>query len=455
MMNIPKTIENQRNYFNQGPTKEISFRIKQLKTLEQAIIASEQKIISALNKDLNKTAYESYMTEIGLILSEIRFTIKHIRAWSRPRKVKTPRIYPLAASYQYPEPYGMVLIISPWNYPFQLAMAPIIGAMAAGNCTILKPSEYAPHTSGVISELLAEHFDDQYLTAICGDAETGKALLEHKFDYIFFTGSVPLGKIVMAAAAKHVSPVTLELGGKSPCIVDKTANIRLSAKRIISGKFINAGQTCIAPDYLMVHESIKAELVDHMQKTIKQFYGERPLESNDYPRIINHRHFERIAVYLQKGNIIMGGETDQKQLYISPTLLDKIGWDDPVMQDEIFGPILPIIEYQHLSEVIAAVNSRPKPLALYLFSADKNIQQRILKEISFGGGCINDTLLHFANPHLPFGGVGNSGIGSYHGKASFDTFSHHKSILKNRLSFDLPMRYPPYKNLKYLKKILR
>ena len=454
-MDIKTSIKNQRQYFNQGHTKEIPFRITRLKTLEQAIKKNEEKIISALKRDLNKTAYESYLTEIGLILSEIRFTIKNVQTWTQPQKVKTPFIYPFASSYNYPEPYGIVLVISPWNYPFQLAMAPLIGAMAAGNCAVLKPSESSPHTSGIISEILADNFENQYIAAITGDAEIGKALLEQKFDYIFFTGSVPLGKIVMAAASKHLTPVTLELGGKSPCIVDREASINLSAKRIVSGKFINAGQTCIAPDYLVVHKSVKAELVNCMQKYIKQFYGEQPRESKDYPRIINNLHFERVAAHLDKGDIIVGGETDQKQLYISPTLLDNIGWDDPVMQDEIFGPILPMLEYQDLSQVIAAINARPKPLALYFFSTNKQNQQRILKEISFGGGCINDTLLHFASPHLPFGGVGNSGMGRYHGKASFDTFSHRKSILKNRLSFDLPLRYPPYKNLKYLKKILR
>ena len=348
-MDIKTSIKNQRQYFNQGHTKEIPFRINRLKTLEQAIVKNEEKILSALKKDLNKAAYESYMTEVGLILGEIRFTIKNVRAWSQPKKVKTPLIYPFAKSYSYPEPYGIVLVISPWNYPFQLAMAPLIGAMAAGNCAVLKPSEYSPHTSGIISEILADNFENQYIAAFTGDVETGKALLEQRFGYIFFTGSVPVGKIVMAAASKHLTPVTLELGGKCPCIVDREANINLSARRIVSGKFINAGQTCIAPDYLMVHKSVKAELVNHMQKYIKQFYGERPRESEDYPRIINNRHFERVAAYLDRGDIIVGGETDQKQLYISPTLLDNIGWDDPVMQDEIFGPILPIFEYQDLS----------------------------------------------------------------------------------------------------------
>ena len=454
-MDIKTTIENQRQYFEQGHTKDIPFRINRLKTLEQAIKKNEKKIISALKKDLNKAAYESYMTEVGLILGDIRFMIKNIRRWSRPQKVKTPLIYPFASSYSYPEPYGIALVVSPWNYPFQLALAPLIGAIAAGNCAVLKPSEYAPHTAGIISEILADIFENRYVTAITGDVETGKALLEQKFDYIFFTGSVPVGKIVMAAASRHLTPVTLELGGKSPCIVDRETNINLAARRIVSGKFINAGQTCIAPDYLMVHKSVKAALVNGMRKYITQFYGEQPRESGDYSRIINNRHFERVAAYLDRGTIIVGGETDQKQLYISPTLLDNIGWEDPVMQEEIFGPILPILEYQDLSRVIAAVNARPKPLALYFFSTNKQNQQRILKEISFGGGCINDTLLHFANPHLSFGGVGNSGMGRYHGKASFDTFSHRKSILKNRLSFDLPLRYPPYKNLKYLKKILR
>jgi aldehyde dehydrogenase (NAD+) len=455
MINVKTILDGQNAYFKDGQTKAVAFRIEKLKTLKNAIVENERRIFDALKSDLNKSAYESYMTEIGIILNEIRYVINNIATWAKPEKVKTPFIHPFSTSFIYPEPYGITLIISPWNYPFQLALAPLIGSMAAGNCSVLKPSESSTHKTAIIAEIIAKNFEREYVAVVEGDLATSQALLAEKFDYIFFTGSVNVAKSVMAFAAKHLTPLTLELGGKSPCIVDREVNIDLAAKRIVSGKFINAGQTCIAPDYLIVHKAIKDELVGQIQKYIIQFYGPKPQYSSDYPRIINNRHFERLVEFLDIGNILFGGQTDQENLYISPTLLDNITWEDPVMQDEIFGPIMPVIDYESLSEVVSAINALPKPLALYLFSGNKKIQKTILKEISYGCGCINDTLLHFASPYLPFGGVGNSGMGSYHGKASFDTFSHRKSILKNDLPFDFPLRYPPYRKLNLLKKIMR
>ncbi len=452
---MKKLLDSQRAFFSSGQTKKVSFRVEKLKTLRKAIVENEERISDALKKDLNKSAYESYMTEIGLILNEIRHVIKNIKSWVKPVKVKTPLIHLLSTSYVYPEPYGITLIISPWNFPFQLALAPLIGSIAAGNCAVLKPSRYSPNTTAIIAEIIAKHFEKKYISVVKGDEETSKALLAERFDYIFFTGSVNVAKLLMEAAAKHLTPLTLELGGKSPCIVDREVNIDLAAKRIVSGKFINAGQTCIAPDYLMVHKAVKGELLDHIQKYIIQFYRPQPQSSPDYPRIINDRHFERLTRFLSNGDILFGGKTDRESLYISPTLLDNITWQDPVMQEEIFGPFLPVMDYENLSEVVSAVNAHPKPLALYFFSNNKKHQKQILEEISFGGGCINDTLLHFSNPYLPFGGVENSGMGSYHGKAGFDTFSHRKSILKNHRPFDLPLRYPPYGKLNLLKKFLR
>jgi aldehyde dehydrogenase (NAD+) len=455
MVNIKTILDNQRAYFNGGQTKEIAFRIEKLKTLKKAIVENEEGIFEALNSDLNKSFYESYMTEVGIIHNEIRHIIKNITAWAKPKKVKTPLIHLLSTSFIYPEPYGITLIISPWNYPFQLALAPLLGSMAAGNCTVLKPSEYAPSTASIVADIIAKNFKSEYIAVIEGDLETSKTLLAQRFDYIFFTGRLNVAKSVMAAAAKHLTPLTLELGGKSPCIVDREVNIDLATKRIVSGKFINAGQTCIAPDYLMLHKAVKNELMGQIQNYIKQFYGSKPQYRADYPKIINNRHFERLKGFLGNGDILCGGETDQENLTISPTLLENITWEDPIMQDEIFGPILPVIDYERLSDVVTAINARSKPLTFYFFSNNKNHQKTMLKGISFGGGCINDTLLHFANPYLPFGGVGNSGMGSYHGKASFDTFSHRKSILKNYLPFDFRLRYPPYGKLNGLKKILR
>lgn len=456
MTAIQNILASQRQFFNSGRTKNLEFRLENLSRLKKAIIQNEAAILEALKRDLCKSAYEGYLTEIGLALEEIRFVSRHLRSWTKPRKVRTPYVLWFGSSAIHPEPYGISLIISPWNYPLQLTILPLIGSMAAGNCTIVKPSEYAPHTSAMISEIIEHLFDNHYVAVIEGDAQTSKDLLNERFDYIFFTGSETVGKIVMSAAAENLTPVSLELGGKSPCIVDRDVNIDLAARRIASGKFINAGQSCIAPDYLLVHQSHKQKLLDQIKVYLRKFYGEDPRKSPDYVRIINKPQFDRLAALLDKGDIVVGGQTDPEDLYMAPTLLENVSWDDPVMQDEIFGPILPVLVFEDLTEVVSAINSGPRPLALYFFSNQPDRYQRIIKEVSFGGGCINDTLSHYINPHLPFGGTGSSGIGSYHGKASFDTFSHQKSILKKWFNFDVPLRFPPYKNkLSILKKIMR
>jgi aldehyde dehydrogenase (NAD+) len=453
---IKRLLADQRSFFDSGRTKDIAFRKEKLEALDTSLRENEESVLNALKQDLSKSFYEGYLTEFGIILDEIRFAKKHLSKWARPRRVRTHLFQLPASSYIYSEPYGLSLIISPWNYPFQLIMAPLIGSIAAGNCSVVKPSEYAPCTSRVIADIIGRCFDPAYVAVVEGDAPIGQALLAEPFDYIFFTGSQAIGRIVLAAAARHLTPVTLELGGKSPCIVDRGVDLDRTARRIVSGKFINAGQTCIAPDYLLVHRSQKAELLNRIQFRIRKFYGEDPQQSPDYPRIINDKHFSRLAGFLTNGSIISGGQTDRQDLYIAPTLLDEITWDDPIMQDEIFGPILPVMGYDDLSEAITRVRKLPRPLALYFFSNNRQDKDRILKEISFGGGCINDTLLQFASPYLPFGGIGSSGMGSYHGKASFNTFSHEKSILKKPLAMDIPLRYPPFENkLKILKKLMR
>ncbi len=454
-LEIKKLLANQRNFFDSGQTKDTAFRKNALQTLYTILRDNEKKLLAALGQDLSKSAYEGYMTELGLTLEEIRFAQKHLSKWAKPRRVRTYRLQLPASSYIYPEPYGISLIISPWNYPCLLTMAPLIGSIAAGNCSVIKPSEHTPRTAGVIGEIIGQGFDPGYIAVIEGDAQTSGQLLEEPFDYIFFTGSQTVGKIVMTAAARHLTPVTLELGGKSPCIVDRGVDPGRTAGRIVSGKLINAGQTCIAPDYLLVQRSAKAELVDRIQDQITRFYGEDPHQSPDYPRIVNERQFDRLEKLLVHGRIISGGQSDRRNLYIAPTLLDGIAWEDPIMQEEIFGPLLPVMDYDDLSEAIAYVRKLPRPLALYFFSNSRRNIDRVLKDISFGGGCINDTLLQFASPHLPFGGTGSSGMGSYHGKASFDTFSHQKSILRKPWLIETPLRYPPYKNkLRFLKKLM-
>ncbi len=439
---IQSLIQKQREFFATGQPKDLAFRREQLQRLKQVIIEDETAIINAVKADLRRPELEAYfeMSPLG----EINFALKHLKSWTKPQKVPGTAAQFPASSFIYPEPLGVVLIIGPWNYPFQLLISPLVGAIAAGNCAILKPSEIAVNTSKVIRDLITKTFDPAYIAVVEGGVETSQALLAEKFDHIFFTGGTKIGRIVMEAAAKHLTPVTLELGGKSPCIVDVEVQLEYTAKRIIWGKFINAGQTCIAPDYLLVDSKIKADLIPALQGCIKDFFGENPETSPDLARIISQSHFNRLTEFLKEGKILIGGETNPETRYIAPTLIDNVGWDSPIMQEEIFGPILPILEYQDLGEAIAKINSRPKPLALYLFSKDQEKQQRILNETSSGGLCFNETVMHVGSKYLPFGGVGESGIGSYHGKASFDCFSHYKSVLKQTFLFDIPLRYAPY-----------
>lgn len=456
MGNCQEIIQRQRDFFKTGATREPAWRQANLTRLKNAVRRHEAEINAALKADLNKSEHEAYATEIGFILAEISHAVKHLAAWAKPRPVKTPVTHFGAASLIYPEPYGVALIISPWNYPFNLALSPLIGAMAAGNCAIIKPSELSPHTSRIIAQLIGDNFPPDYLYVAEGGVDTSTALLAEKFDYIFFTGSGPVGRVVMAAAARYLTPLTLELGGKSPCIIHADANLPLAAKRTVWGKFTNAGQTCIAPDYLLVHQSVKPRFLQYLADSIRELYGEDARTNEDYPRIINERHFHRLTAYLESGEITLGGRTDKSRLLIEPTILDKVHWDDPVMQEEIFGPILPVLEYQEIDEVIELVTGRPRPLALYLFTESRPVEEQILKSIPFGGGCVNDTVMHIANPYLPFGGVGESGQGGYHGQASFEIFSHHKSVLKQTTRFDIPVRYPNTKNaLALIKRFFR
>ena len=456
MGDIKSILAHQRAFHAEGHTMDVRFRVKQLNLLHHAIDQFEDKILAALYQDLKKSRYEGYLTEIGIVRDEIRHVIRRLPKWVRPKRVRTPVYNWPAVSRIYPEPYGVALIIAPWNYPFQLTMAPLVAAMAAGNCAVLKPSEYAPATAEVIREIIESFYESNFISVVTGGVETSSALLAEPFDYILFTGSPRVGKIVMKAAADNLVPVTLELGGKSPCIVAPDARLKLTAKRIVSGKFINAGQTCIAPDYLLVHRSVEAELVGHIRTYLERFYGADPKNSPDYPKIINRAHFDRLTALLDGATHVTGGETDAESLYIAPTLLSGIDWNHPAMQDEIFGPILPVLPYDDLDAAIQTVNRQTKPLALYLFSRQDTVIEKVLREIPFGGGTINDTLLHIATPYLPFGGVGTSGMGSYHGKAGFDTFTHYKSVMKRPFKFDAPFRYPPYPDkLNLIKTVLK
>lgn len=451
---VPEIFQQQRQFFSSGKTKDIAFRLTQLKNLKQAVLDNKDEIIDALKADFNKPSFESYLTEIAVV-KEIDYAIKNLKKWSKPKKVATPLEQLPGSAFIYPEPLGLVLIIAPWNYPFNLTISPLVGAIAAGNCAIVKPSEISQHTSNIIAKIFAKTFDPAYISVVEGGAETSQKLLEQKFDYIFFTGGTAIGKIVMEAAAKNLTPVTLELGGKSPCIIDSDINIEYTARRIVWGKFLNAGQTCIAPDYLLVNQNIKKPLIDSIKNCVQEFYGDDPEKSPDFARIINQKQFNRLGELLKSGEIILGGKTNPDTCYIAPTLIDKVSLDAPIMQEEIFGPILPIIEYNNLEEAISLVNSQPKPLALYFFSKNQEYQQQILQKTSSGGVCLNDTIMHIGVTELPFGGVGNSGIGSYHGKASFDTFSHQKSVLKKSFLLDIKVRYAPYLGkLDLLKKIV-
>ncbi|WP_430785408.1 aldehyde dehydrogenase [Virgibacillus flavescens] len=435
-------VDEQRKYFKSEETLSYSFRKKQLEKLKVMLKNYEGDIYQALNDDLNKSEYETLTTELGFLYSEIDNTLKNLKEWMKEKKVDNPLTHKGSKSYIIPEPYGVTLTIAPWNYPLQLAIAPVIGALAAGNTAVIKPSEFTPATSSLLAHMINSAFDHKYVAVVTGEKEVSQQLLALKFDYIFFTGSTNVGKIVMKHASEHLTPVTLELGGKSPAIVDKDANIDLAAKRIVWGKFTNAGQTCVAPDFLYVHDKVKLKLVKAMKKHIKSLYGKNPLNNKDYGRIVNQDHFTRLEGYLGNGNIIHGGNKISEQLTIEPTLIDNVSWEDPIMQEEIFGPLLPVITFNNLEEGISVLKGLEKPLALYYFGENTKAQNRVLNSLSFGGGCINDTLYHLANPNLPFGGVGNSGIGSYHGRDSFQTFSHNKSILKQTTMFDNPFRYP-------------
>ena len=451
-----KLVEKQRGFFATGVTRNVDFRIKSLKKLRLAIQTRNEQIAEALKKDFGKCEFETFATEIMGTLDEIDLAIKNLHRWTKARKVISPLVLFKSTSRIYCEPFGSVLVISAWNYPFQLAMIPLVGALAAGNCCILKPSELSPHTSVLLAEIIQKCFDEAYCAVVEGGVNETTSLINERFDFIHYTGSTRVGKVIALAAAKYLTPVVLEMGGKSPCIVDETADIELSAKRIVWGKFLNAGQTCVAPDYLLVKREVKEVLVKALVKQIKHFYGDDPILSPDYCRIINQQKFDRLAAYLEEGHIICGGKKDRVLLSIEPTLIDELTWDSMLMQDEIFGPVLPVMEYDDLLDVIGIINGGERPLALYFFSKNKKDQQRIIKEVSFGGGCINATVLQTANMHMPFGGVGNSGMGYYHGKWSFEAFSHKKSILNKSLLVDFPFLYPPYKDkVKLLKKFFK
>jgi aldehyde dehydrogenase (NAD+) len=441
-IDIPQLIRRQREYFATGETRSIEFRLTQLRRLQESIVANQDRIVAAVAADLGRAPFEAYF-EIA-ILAEIKLIQKKLKEWMKPRRIKTQIDAFPAQAWVQPEPLGVALIIGPWNYPFQLLIWPLVGAIAAGNCAILKPSEYASATSALVARMMGDLFDSQYVAVLEGDVAVSQALLAEKFDRIFFTGGTAVGKIVMAAAAKHLTPVTLELGGKSPCIVDDRVRLDTTAKRIVWGKFLNSGQTCIAPDYIFVPRDRRDELVANLCRYVREFYGENPQTSPDYARIVNQKQLTRLKPLLQNGKIAIGGEWDDDDRYLAPTIVTDIGWEDPIMEDEIFGPILPVLTYDRLDEAISAIASRPKPLALYLFSEDEGIQQRVLQQISSGGVCINDTVMQVGISGLPFGGVGESGMGSYHGKDTFDTFSHYRSVLKRGLWLDLDWRYAPY-----------
>lgn len=441
-MDMHLLLENQRKFFKSNRTLSVAYRKQALIRLREIILKEEIEICHALKSDLNKSFYESYMCEIGIVLEELKCAIRNIDKWSKDKRVPTPLHQFYSTSYVHHEPYGHVLIMSPWNYPFQLTMVPLVSALAAGNVVTIKPSAYAPETSHIIKKICEECFESEYVCVIEGGRSENQWLLDQRYDYIFFTGGVTVGKLVMEKAARYCTPITLELGGKSPCIVDDSASLKLAAKRIVFGKFLNSGQTCVAPDYVLVHKDIKDELVAYLVHYIKKFYGTDALQSDDYPKIINRKHYDRLMNLLVDEDIIWGGNGNGLQ--IQPTILDHVDWNHPVMQEEIFGPILPLLTFESIDEVIHEVTSREKPLACYIFTNNKYNESRLVNEISYGGGCINDTIVHLSSSHLPFGGVGQSGMGSYHGKKGFDTFTHEKSIMKKANWIDLPIRYQPY-----------
>lgn len=446
---IKQLVLTQRKFFCTGATLPIETRIHALKNLKTCILKYEAEINAAIKKDLGKSSFESYMCETGLTLSEISYMLKHISSFAREKRVLTPLAQFHSRSYKKPSPYGVTLIMSPWNYPFMLTMEPLVDALAAGNTAVVKPSAYSPNTSEIIKKIIEECFEENYVAVVTGGRAENTCLLEEHFDYIFFTGSQSVGKEVMRHAAGHLTPVTLELGGKSPCIVDKTANIKLAAKRIVFGKFLNCGQTCVAPDYIYCERTVKDKLVAAICQQIKKQFGAAPLNNKNYGKIINEKHFDRICDLIDPSKVVCGGQFNKKTLQITPTVMDHVTFHDAVMQEEIFGPVLPILVYDSVDEVIANMNSMPHPLALYIFTSSKSTAKKITARIGFGGGCINDTIIHLATSEMGFGGFGESGMGSYHGKTGFDTFTHYKSIVDKKTWLDLPMRYQPYKKINH------
>ena len=442
---IKDLVTRQRSYFQSGATLPVSARLAALRRLYDAISSHEKEIRRALQKDLGKSGFESYMCETGMVLEEISYMLKHTPKFAREQRVHTPLAQFCSRSYKKPSPYGVTLIMSPWNYPFMLTLSPLADALAAGNTAVVKPSAYSPYTSEVLLSILTECFDPKYVAVVTGGRAENTCLLREHFDYIFFTGSQAVGKEVMRSAAEHLTPVTLELGGKSPCIVDQTADIRLAARRIVFGKYLNCGQTCVAPDYVYCHRSVKDQLIKEVQKQIRRQYGKQPLHSSDYGKIINEKHFDRILGLIDEKKVVHGGGSDRSTLRIEPTVMDNVTFSDAVMQEEIFGPVMPILVFDSLDEVIRRINSMPHPLALYIFTSDKKAARKVTARCGFGGGCINDTIIHLATSEMGFGGFGESGMGAYHGKTGFDTFTHYKSIVDKKTWIDLPMRYQPYR----------
>ncbi len=454
---IENTLIEQRRFFNSGATLPLKFRARMLARLKKAIEDNQKSILDALRKDLGKSELEAYMCEIGMTLSEISHMQKNLKKFAQPMRVRTPLSQFASKSYTLPTPYGNTLIISPWNYPFLLTLSPLVDAIAAGNTAIVKPSAYSPATSELIYKLISKAFPREYIAVVTGGRAENERLLYEKFDFVFFTGSQNVGKEVLRRCAEHLTPAVLELGGKSPCIVDKSAKLALSAKRIVFGKLINCGQTCVAPDYILCHSSVKNKLVKEIIREIKKQYGEEPLRTEYYGKIINKKHFDRLLSLIDKEKCIFGGKYDSEALRISPTVLDNVTFEDAVMQEEIFGPILPILTFDKTEDIIELLSEKQKPLALYLFSEDKEQISFLTRRLRYGGGCINDTIIHLATTEMGFGGVGESGMGAYHGKVGFDTFSHKKSIVDKKTFIDLPMRYAPYgeKNLNQIKKFLK
>ena len=444
---IRQIVNRQRTYFYTGATLNVEYRVKALQKLKTCILHYEDEINEAIKKDLGKSAFESYMCETGMVLSEITYMLKHIHSFAKEKTVRTPLAQFHSRSYKKPSPHGVTLIMSPWNYPFLLTIEPLVDAIAAGNTAVVKPSAYSPYTSEIMKQILEKCFDPKYVAVVTGGRAENTCLLNEHFDYIFFTGSQAVGKEVMRHASANLTPVTLELGGKSPCIVDKTANLKLAARRIVFGKYLNCGQTCVAPDYIYCERSVKDKLLKEIKKQIQKQFGKQPLDREDYGKIINEKHFDRILELIDQEKVIHGGQSDRSALRIEPTVMDNVTFGDAVMQEEIFGPVMPVLTYDSIDEVIRNINSMPNPLALYIFTGSKTVADVITSRCGFGGGCVNDTIIHLATSEMGFGGFGASGMGSYHGKDGFDTFSHYKSIVDKKTWLDLPMRYQPYKKM--------